>query len=194
MGILTRVLTLVGGWVGTVPIFSIPTIIAALFLSVSVLGQSTAVEKCKVEGKTGKYKLISEAWSGTVSKDDPTDDVLMVFIQLEPERFNTEELRRVAARINRVYCKTIRVQAVFFEDIDSFSKYFSPDYLLRPNECVRGFYSFDREERSAKLEFSTKLGNPTTETQMDIEIAPFGARTGTSPVPTNLFLLELRRP
>ncbi len=140
-------------------------------LSSSVFSQVDWLKRCESESEKVQYDLIAETISGTVSKKDKSDDTVMLFIRLDRKKFTKDKLGRLIERIKSVYCNAPRLQAVFFEDEESYAKYLGKDYqTLRVYEVVRAFYSFDKLKCDENLELSEKLGLPTR--TVDLTRAP----------------------
>lgn len=100
---------------------------------------------------------------------EPTIVDLRIFV--EPNNFNEAFIRKLADRLTSEYCNEDKVYAVIFDNRklarDSF---FMEDYVRTGGKLIqmRGFYTLDRSIGKIAIEFSTKLGNPTTEIQIDL--------------------------
>ena len=130
---------------------------------VSVLPQVKQIQKCKVVSKQGYYKLISE--DREMHKDD-----ILIFIVVKPEKINEAYLRQVAGEIKSRYCNEKKVIAV----ISDSKKLAEPSVLFTYSNTngrvakMRGFYSFDRNEGTERLEFSTRRGNRPDEIKVKL--------------------------
>jgi hypothetical protein len=92
------------------------------------------------------------------------------FVLVRPKDINEDFLLALASRLKAEYCHATTLQVVIFYS----KKYANPlsieDLAQSKGETIlmRGFYTFDRESGRDKLEFSKRLGNRTTEIQIDI--------------------------
>lgn len=148
-------------------------VLAAAAADLKILGEGKAVrpiskpqmhEDCKLKVEGGKYK-----WKGVApSLDDPTS--ISGFILIRPKEVNKEFLIKLARRLKKEHCSA----NYFIVSIFDTGKYANPlsslDYLNSGGKTIlmRGYYSFDRTKGTELLEFSNKLGNPTTENYFDL--------------------------
>ena len=134
------------------------------FCTHPVNAQTKTEKKCKSEISGGKYK-----WSG-IAPLLKEPDYLFGYILVKPKEVERNFMIQFAKRLKSEYCNAEKFQVIIFDD----RKYAIPssmqDYISSKGKIIlmRGFYSFDRATGKDILEFSTKLGNPTTEIQIDL--------------------------
>ena len=129
-------------------------------------GYGQTKSDCEIRVEGGKYK-----WKGISSVK--TNSAFYGYVLVKPKQINKEFLFRLAQRLKKEYCRAERLQVVIFDQ----GKYANPlsqaDYLDSGGKKIlmRGYYSFDRSMGTELLEFSNKLGNPTTENMFDLKKA-----------------------
>jgi len=143
---------------------SLCLIILVCVFAANLVGSTTA-QTCESQVKGGKYK-----WAGI----DPTltdPGSYFGFVLVRSKDIDREYIIKLAHRLKDEYCKAQRLQVVIFDN----RKHTGSDALLAYQESngrivlMRGFYAFDRTSGRDVIEFSTKLGNPTTEVTIDLQ-------------------------
>jgi hypothetical protein len=139
-----------------------------LLLSLSADAQWRKVKRCQATEKAGKYKLFFD-WR-------PLDErrTVSAYIIVKPKNINRKYLLQVARRLKSEYCYDEKLNVIIFDDIKLISADPVLDYANSDQKIVkwRGLYSFDRATGKESFEFSTKLGNPTNEVQVDLSTKP----------------------
>ncbi len=161
-------------------VFCSLTILLILFS----MGQAVAQEsnKCRVSVKGGKYRGTNIA----SIRNDP--DVYAGFLLVRPKDVNREFMIALASRLKQEYCHAKKVN-VFIFDQKKYANWNSiKDFISSGGKTIlmRGAYGFDRESGKDLLEFSTKLGNPTTEIQIDLSEIKDSRNSSNAEAPKNL--------
>ena len=135
-----------------------------IFLAGQSFAQATKPQKCKSVVRGGKYK-----WARILPPSDTTD-LFFGFVLVNSKKINRDFMIELAKRLKEEYCHAEKFQVVIFDDRKYANTYSLSDYASSNGKIilVRGFYAFDRKTGKDLLEFSTKLGNPTTEVQIDL--------------------------
>lgn len=122
---------------------------------------------CKMKVDGGHYK-----WKGI--SPTTTDSILFGYILVKPKQINKEFLFSLTRRLKKDYCHAERLQVVIFDQGKYANSLSMADLIDSKNTkfLMRGFYSFDRAKGTELLEFSNKLGNPTTENYFDLTKLP----------------------
>jgi len=150
----------------------IRTLIIILFL-VLAMSQKTiaqnelqATNKCKIQNKAGKYKLLL-----IDATRDKNGISLFLHVKFKKKTINRVRMTQLADRLFAEYCKANSLLAVIFESKKDAGLSLLSGYISGKPIIARGYFSFDRKKRVKFIEFSTKKGNPTREIQIDLSEA-----------------------
>ncbi len=137
-----------------------------LILAIFTFGASAQdnSRKCKVEMNGGKYK-----WAGIDSLSSNANSYFG-FVVIRPKDVNAGFMTSLAKRLKSEYCNAEKLQVVIFDNRRYATSQSLNDYVDSKGKIVlmRGYYSFDRTTGADVLEFSSKLGRPTTEHKIDL--------------------------
>jgi hypothetical protein len=138
----------------------------AIFLFCGATGKAqNKIEKvCKSVVSGGKYKWVS------ISPLLKEPDNVFGYVLVKPKQINRGFMMRLAERLKSEYCDARKFQVIIFDDRKYANGNSMQDYVRSQGKIIlmRGFYTFDRSAGLDRIEFSSKRGNPTTETQIDM--------------------------
>ncbi len=127
-------------------------------------GMAQESNKCKVSVKSGKYRGAHIA----AIRDDP--HVYTGLLLVRPKDINRDFMIALASRLKQEYCHAKRIHVFIFDEKKYANVNSIIDFASSSGKTIlmRGAYGYDRESGKDVIEFSTKLGNPTTEIQIDL--------------------------
>jgi hypothetical protein len=134
-----------------------------------VVSQEKKPVKCDVKNKMDRTLKYRVARTERTVSGPPT---LLLYISINPQHFNHDELLVLAHQLNQDFCKEPRLIALIFSDYRAAkSLVFNierPSTYSRDYAALRGGYNLDRTTNTEYLSFSPDPNKPHNEIKIEV--------------------------